>query len=76
MVEATFGGRHDRMVVGYTSTCTTSAYHNQSCELESCSGEVYSIQHFVIEFVSDLRQVCGFLLVLRFPPPIKLTATI
>ena len=39
-------------------------------------GEVYSIQHYVIKFVSDLRQVGGFLWVLRFPPPIKLTATI
>jgi len=42
---------------------------------------VYSMQHFVIKFVSDLRQihffdVGGFLLVLRFPLPIKLTATI
>jgi hypothetical protein len=26
------------------------------------------------KFVSDLRQVGGFLRVLRFPPPIKLTA--
>ena len=33
-------------------------------------GEVYLIQHYVIKFVS------GFLRVLRFPPPIKLTATI
>jgi hypothetical protein len=24
-------------------------------------GEVYSIQHYVIKFVSDLRQVSGFL---------------
>ena len=39
-------------------------------------GEVYSIQHYVIKFVSDLRQVGGFLRVLRFPPPIKLTTTI
>jgi hypothetical protein len=39
-------------------------------------GEVYSILHYVIKFVSDLRQVCGFLRVFRFPPPIKLTATI
>ena len=39
-------------------------------------GEVYSIQHYVIKFVSDLRQVNGFLRVLRFPPPVKLTATI
>jgi hypothetical protein len=32
-------------------------------------GEVYSIQHYVIKFVSDLRQVGGFLRVFRFPPP-------
>jgi len=38
--------------------------------------DVYSIQHYVIKFVSDLRQVGGFLRVLRFHPPIKLTATI
>ena len=31
---------------------------------------------YVIKFVSDLRQVGGFLRVLRFPPPIKLTTTI
>jgi hypothetical protein len=29
----------------------------------------------MIKFVSDWRQVGGFLRVLRFPPPIKLTAT-
>jgi hypothetical protein len=39
-------------------------------------GEVYSIQHYVIKFVSDLRQVGGFLRILLFPPPIKLTTTI
>ena len=39
-------------------------------------GEVYSIQCYVIKFVSDLWQVGGFLCVLQFPPPIKLTATI
>ena len=39
-------------------------------------GEVYSIQHYVIKFVSDLRQLDGFLRGLRFPPPIKLTTTI
>ena len=30
----------------------------------------------MIKFFSDLRQVCGFARVLRFPPPIKLTARI
>jgi hypothetical protein len=39
----------------------------------SVHGEVYTIQHYVKKFVIDLRQVDGFL---RFPPPIKLTATI
>jgi protein gp37 len=39
-------------------------------------GEVYLIQHYVIKFLSDLRQVGGFLRVLRFPPLIKLIATI
>jgi hypothetical protein len=36
-------------------------------------GEVYSIQHYVIMFISDLRQVGGCLRVLQFTPPIKLT---
>jgi len=36
-------------------------------------GEVYLIQHYVKKFVSDLRHVDDFL---RFPQPIKLTATI
>jgi hypothetical protein len=44
--------------------------------LNPANGEVYSIQHYVIKFVSDWWQVCGFLLVLWFPPPIKLIATI
>jgi hypothetical protein len=39
-------------------------------------GEVYSIPLSVIKFVSDLRQVEGFLRVFRFPSPIKLTGTI
>ena len=44
-----------------------SAYHHWSCELESHSGEVYLVQHYVIKFVSDLRQIGGFLRVLWFP---------
>jgi hypothetical protein len=38
--------------------------------------KMYSIQHYVINFVSDLREVGDFLRVLRFPRPIKLTAKI
>ena len=37
---------------------------------------MYSMQHYVIKFVSDLRQVGGFLRILRYPPSIKLTDTI
>jgi len=36
-------------------------------------GEVYSTQHYVMKFVSDLRQVGDLL---RCSPPIKLIATI
>jgi hypothetical protein len=39
--------------------------------LNPVHGEVYLIQLYVIKFVSDLRQVDGFLWVLWFPPPIK-----
>jgi hypothetical protein len=35
------------------------------------NGQVHLIQHYVKHFVSHLRQVGGFLRVLRFPPPIK-----
>jgi hypothetical protein len=42
----------------------------------SAHGEVCTIQHFVMKFVSDLWQVGGFLQALQFPPPIKLAAMI
>jgi hypothetical protein len=70
-------GSRYRLVVGFTTTYAISAYHHYRCEFESRSGEVYSIQqHYVIKFVSDLRQVSGFLWALWFPPPIKATAKI
>jgi hypothetical protein len=40
------------------------------------TSEGSSTQHYVINFISDLLQFGGFLRVLRFQPPIKLTATI
>jgi hypothetical protein len=64
------------MVVEFPTTCAIDAYHRYSCGFEPVHGEDYTIQHYVIKFVSDLQQVGGFLRVLRFPPPIKLTATI
>ena len=38
--------------------------------------EVYSTEHYMIPFVSDLRYVCNFFQVLWFLPSIKLTAMI
>jgi hypothetical protein len=35
----------------------------------------YTFTHYVMQLVSELRQVSGFLLVLRLSPSIKLTAT-
>ena len=65
----------DRMIVGFT---TTALVHITTKVVSSnpVHGEVHSIQHYVIKFDSDLRQVDGFLRVLRFPPPIQLTVTI
>jgi len=50
-------GGGDRMVVRFTTTYAICAYH---------------LQHYVIKFVINLRQVGGFLRVLQFPPPTKL----
>jgi len=55
----------DRMVVGFTSTYALVSYHHWFCEFESRSWRC--VQHYVIKFVSYLRQVDGFLQVFRFP---------
>ena len=47
------------MVVGFTTTYAISAYHHLCCEFKSRSGR--DVQHYVIKFVRDLQQVCGFL---------------
>ena len=64
----------DFRVIGFTTTYTISAYHHKYCEFESRSG--HDVQHYVIKFVSDLGHNSSFLRVFRFPPPVKLTATI
>jgi hypothetical protein len=63
------------MVVGFTTTCAKSVHINTDV-VSLVHGEVYSIQHYVIKFANHLGQIEGFLRVLRFPPPMKLTATI
>jgi hypothetical protein len=62
------------MVVGFTTTYAISAYLAITTNIvrsNPADGEVYSTQYYAIKFVSDLRQVGGFL---QFPPPIKLMA--
>ena len=49
----------DRMVVGYTTIYAISAYHHWCCEFGYRSGR--GVQHYVIQFVNNLRQVGGFL---------------
>jgi len=70
------GGRsgRDRVVFGFTTTYAISCRSPITLWVRiPLMALVYSIQHYVIKFVSDLRQIGGFL---RFPPPIKLTVTI
>ena len=55
-----------RMRVEFTSTYANVVSSNLSHD------EVFSIQHYVKMFISDLRQVGGFVRVHRFPQPIKL----
>ena len=53
-------GRDD-MVIGFITTYAIMAYHHWCYEFESRKGEVYSMQHHVIKFVNDFRQVGGVL---------------
>ena len=70
------GRGSDRTVIGFITAYAINAYHHYICDFKFRPSEVYSIQHYVIKFVSDLLQVGGFLRLLRFLPLIKLTATI
>jgi hypothetical protein len=64
------------MVIGFTIPVQSVPIATNVVSSNPVYDEVYSIQHYMIKFVSDLGQVSGFLRVLRFPPPIKLTITI
>jgi hypothetical protein len=50
-------GRHgrDRMVAVFTTTCAISSYRHKVVNSNPVHSEVYSIQHYLIKFVSDLR---------------------
>jgi hypothetical protein len=47
----------DRMVIGIITTYAISAHYHKCCKLESRPSQMYSIPHYVMKFVSDLRQV-------------------
>jgi hypothetical protein len=68
--KTTARGRRESMVVGFTTTYMQSGPITTNFV---SLNPTQAIQHYVIKFVSNLGQVGGFL---RFPPPIKLTATI
>ena len=69
-------GGCDRIVVGFTTAYATVPFTTEVVNSNPVHHAEYSIQHNVIKFVSDLRQVGGFLLVIRFSPPMKLAAMI
>jgi hypothetical protein len=64
----------DCMVVRFTTTYMQSVpITTKVVSSNPTHGKVYSLQLYVMKFVSDLWQVCGFLLLFQFPPPRKLT---
>ena len=64
------------MVVGLQLPVQSAPITTKRVGSNPAHGELYSMQYYVIKYVNDLRQVSDFLRVLRFPPPIKLIATI
>jgi hypothetical protein len=46
----------DRMVVGLTTTDAISAYHHNVVSSNPAYDDVYTVQHYVIKFVSDFLQ--------------------
>ena len=63
------------MVVGFTISVESVPITTTVVSSNLVHGEVFSIQQYVIKIVIDLQQVGWFLLVLRFPPPIKQITT-
>jgi hypothetical protein len=66
----------DHMVIGFPLPMQSMHITTKVVSSNPVHGELYSIQRYVIKFVSNLWQVCGSLWLVRFPPPIQLTATI
>ena len=66
-----------RMVVGFITTCVISAYHHLRCEYEPRSWRDVLDTTLCDKVLSvTCNRSVGFLRVLHFPAPIKLTAMI
>jgi hypothetical protein len=50
-------------------------YYNFEVYIDNLEKMIFTIGRYVSSNVSDLQQDGGFLCVLQFPPPIKLTTT-
>ena len=78
LINCSFGSKH--IIPTHTSSLQVRGSRDRNrmvvVSWNRVHGEVYLIQHYVTKFVSDLLQDDGFLRVHRFPPLIKLTATI
>ena len=64
------------MVVGLQLPVQSVPITTKVLSLNPAHGEMYSMHHYVMKFVSDLQQVGSLLQVLQFRLPIKLTAMI
>ena len=53
-------GSRDRMAVGFTTRVNSVPVTTIVVSLNPADGEVYSMQHYLIKFVSDLQQASGF----------------
>ena len=64
------------LLVEFATTYAISAYHHKRFEFECRLWRYVPDATLCDKFVSDLWRVGDFLRVLRFPPPMKLVATI
>ena len=66
---------HDHMIVDLQLPLQSVPIITNVVSSNLVHGEVYSIQHYVRKFGSDLRQVGGFLRLLQLPPHISTCVT-
>jgi hypothetical protein len=64
---------NSNMAINAIRLAAMLATNLMEADAPAAAGEVCSIQHYVMKFVSDLRQVSGFI---RLPPPMQLIAWI